>query len=65
MKVNSSTIDEIDYVSGLMYVKYKNWAIYQYEWVQPDHHRKIINADSKWSELKKILKTYSYKYKKL
>lgn len=65
MKVNSTSVDEIDYIWGLMIVKFKNWTKYQYEWVQPDDHRKIVNSTSIWWELKKIIKAKSYKYKKI
>ena len=65
MKVNSSIIDEIDYINGNMIVKFKNWTKYRYEAVQPDDHRKIITGKSIWSTFKEMVAKRKFKYSKI
>lgn len=61
MKVNSSVVDQVDYINWLLTITFKNKSVYQYEQVQPDTYKKLIWASSIWSFVKKDLKTFKFK----
>lgn len=61
MKVNSSVVDQVDYINGLLTITFKNKSVYQYDKVQPDVYKKLIWSQSIWSYVKKELGKFTYK----
>jgi len=50
--VNSSTISHIGYCNTRLFVKFKSGTTYRYEGITEEQNRKIMESESKMSEVK-------------